>query len=125
MKKYKVIVTYGDGKPKEDYVIARCGIDAQDKGHKQFPGARVIHIVGSEPVPEEELPHPLFRPEPAAKRPTRGLVVQRSGPRKDARVAEAIKLRHAGWTYKQISEKLLVSETTVRNWINPRKQTAS
>jgi len=45
-KTYKILVSFGDGKPVESTIEAQNGILAQDKALAAHPGARSIRVVG-------------------------------------------------------------------------------
>lgn len=66
MKTYKVLVSFGNGLPKESTVRAKSGALAQEEGFRAFPGARDVRILGviAEDIPEppKKKPHPLFYP---------------------------------------------------------------
>jgi len=128
MKTYKIIVSFGDGKPLEATIDAKNGIDAQDVGFRTHPGARQIRIVGviaeELPPPPPEVEHPLFSEpyflEPTPKREPIQLTTSRKGPKlikRESLVEKAIELREGGWSYLAIARELDVGKTTVRQWL--------
>jgi hypothetical protein len=128
MKTYKVIVSFGDGKPLETTIDAKNGIAAQDLGFRSHPGARQIRIVGvlaeELPPPPPEVEHPLFSEpyflEPTPKREPVQLTRSRKGPKlmkRESLIEEAVKLREGGWSYLAIARELDVGKTTVRQWM--------
>ena len=128
MKTYKVIVSFGDGKPFETTIEAKNGIAAQDVGFKSHPGARQIRIVGvlaeELPPPPPKVAHPLFSEpyflEPEPKPEPIQLTRSRKGPKlvkRESMIEEAIKLRKGGWSYLAIARELDVGKTTVRQWM--------
>jgi len=128
MKTYKVIVSFGDGKPFETTIAAKNGIAAQDVGFKSHPGARQIRVVGvlaeELPPPPPKVEHPLFSEpyflEPEPKPEPIQLTRSRKGPKlvkRESMIEEAIKLRKGGWSYLAIARELDVGKTTVRQWM--------
>jgi hypothetical protein len=122
MKTYKVIVSFGDGKPLETTIEAKNGLDAQDVGFRSHLGARQIRILGviseDQPqVPVQELlySHPLFG-DPVPARP-KSRTCFRSHAYRDNLVEEAIKLRNKGLSFTRIASQLEVGKTTVRKWM--------
>jgi hypothetical protein len=123
LKTYKIIVSFGDGRPVQSTVEAKNGQLAQDLAFAAHPGARSIRIVGIESVREEpkvrrqfvtapeEKPHPLFT----------DLTIREVGNYIDAdreqKVDECIRLRREGKSYKDIANILNVGKTTVGSWV--------
>lgn len=124
MKTYKVVVAFGDGKPLETTIEAKNGLEAQDVGFRNHPGARQIRIVGviAEEKPElplqQEVPvHPLFgAPEQEYIKP-QSKTNFGCHPHKDRLLEEAVKLRKLGLSYSKIASQLDVGKTTVRTWL--------
>jgi hypothetical protein len=122
MKTYKVIVSFGDGKPLETTIDAKNGLDAQDVGFRSHPGARQIRIVSviSESAPQVPLQqllysHPLFTDEVPVL--TRSRTNFRSHVYRDTLIEQAIKMRKGGLSYSKIATDLSVGKTTVRKWM--------
>lgn len=127
MKSYKIVASFGDGLPKETTVVARTGTEAQDKGFKQFPGARMIRVVSgtyiepppcSAPVKQKE--HPLFTDWPPRQTtyvPKANWTERRTPERTAEKAEEAIKLRRKGLSYSKIAAELDVAPTSVRRWV--------
>ena len=69
VKTYKILVSYGDGKPVESTIKATNGIKAQDKALAANPGARSIRIVGvvSQKVEQPLVKIPIQRPDLVVK----------------------------------------------------------
>ena len=125
LKTYKIVVSFGDGRPVQTTVEAKNGPLAQDLAYAKHPGARSILILGIESVreeprpkvqlqrsiPEEEPPHPLFTDTTVAE------VNRFIDLNKQNKVKECLKLRRQGLSHKSIAEILGVGKTTVGSWL--------
>lgn len=122
-KTYSILIQFGDGKPVASKIIAKDGVDAQDKALRLNPGARSIRITG---VLEVHLPkmRPLPKPKPrAAVHPLFTDVDDdvissyvKESPQ-ETKLQICHQLRKEGLTYKAIARQLDMGETTVRTWI--------
>jgi hypothetical protein len=132
-KTYKILVSFGDGKPVESTIEARNGLLAQDVALAAHPGARVIRILGVvserfekpvveipiqrpdlvvQPVEEEEEEiHPLFTDTPIYK------VRRLEELHRQERMEECFKLYRSGLSHKAIAGQLGIGKTTVGSWI--------
>ena len=115
LKTYKIIVSFGDGRPVQTTIEAKDGCLAQDLALANHPGARSIRIVGIESVREEprpkvkpkrlvpkpeETPHPLFTDLSISE------VNHFVEMNKQGKVKECLKLRRQGMSHKDIALKI-------------------
>ena len=130
MKTYKLVVSFGDGKPQEATVIAKCGADAHDKGFCSFPAARSVRVVGvcspgnMPPLQQGDInqsQHPLFghAATPMPCNTPRAVRVENVIQNKQELLDAAIVMRHNGILVTQIAKMLDVGETTLRRWLKP------
>ncbi len=130
-KTYKIIISFGDGKPVESTIEARNGILAQDLALAAHPGARSIRVVGvvserfEKPVvkiqpqrpnlivqpKEEEQLHPLFTDTSFCKVKR----LEEDGRRQQ--MEECFNLHRSGLSHKTIAGQLGIGKTTVGRWI--------
>lgn len=139
-KTYKIIVSFGDGKPVESTIEARNGILAQDLALVAHPGARSIRVVGvvserfEKPVveipiqrpdlvvhhQEEEKLHPLFTDTSFTQ------IKRLEEQHKLRQMEECFNLHRSGLSHKNIAGQLGIGKTTVGRWIREvRSQRAS
>lgn len=116
-KQYHLRISFGDGKPVDDVVIAKNGLIAQDIAFQRHPGARTIHLLcrvdattAIDDDKEDELvpqttPHPLFTDD------------DESTPTQEEQILQCVHLRKQGKTHKLIANSLGVSTTTVGRWL--------
>lgn len=125
MKTYKILVSFGDGKPKESTIRAKNGIEAQDLGFKEFPGARTIRVVSVlaidlPPISLQQKAHPLFDEPPKVLTKVKAKKSSANGKidNKDELIYEALRLRGAGLSFERIASQLEVNKSTVRSWLD-------
>ena len=121
IKTYRILVSFGDGRPVHSTVEAKHGHQAHDLAFAAHPGARRIDVVGIESVREEARPvlppklkpviHPLFTDT------TMDQVQHYVNTEKDDKVKECLRLRSSGMTHQGIANILNVGKTTVGDWI--------
>lgn len=116
-KQYHLRISFGDGKPVDDVVIAKNGLIAQDIAFQRHPGARTVHLLCRVDVAtdtnidkEDEstskaTPHPLFTDDDEA------------APTQEEQILQCVNLRKQGKTHKLIAGSLGVSTTTVGRWL--------
>jgi hypothetical protein len=109
-KTYKVRIAFGDGKPVEDEITAKNGLDASDLAKVKHPGARVVHILG---LAEDQLAddHPFF------STPSATVNVYQDEEDAERKLRWCLELRSQGNTHSQIAGILGVGKTTVGRWI--------
>lgn len=132
VKTYKILVSYGDGKPVESTVDATNGLKAQDLALANHPGARSIRVLGvaaertvkpKVQVPiqrpdlvvkqrEEDIIHPLFTDVSVAA------VKQFETQERQQKINQCLELFYQGFSYKAIANQLGIGKTTVGKWIN-------
>ena len=121
LKTYKIIVSFGDGRPVQSKIEAKNGLLAQDLAFIAHPGARSVHILGIESVraepkpvvivPEPPEPHPLFTDVTVTE------VACFLNTDKQQKVDECLRLRRQGKSHKDIADILGVGKTTVGSWL--------
>jgi hypothetical protein len=130
-KTYKILVSFGDGKPVESTIEAQNGILAQDKALAAHPGARSIRVVGvvSQRVEQPKVKIPILRPDlvvkpnaDAAIHPlftdvTVGAVKKFEIKDKEQKMKECLHLYNNGLSHKAIAKQLGVGKTTVGTWL--------
>lgn len=109
-KTYKVRIAFGDGKPVDDVITAKNGIEANDLAMGKHPGARAVHVLG---LAEDQLVdvHPFF--SSSAKSTTKYLEEDEA----ERKLRHCLELRSLGNTHNQIAETLGIGKTTVGRWI--------
>ena len=129
MKTYNLVVSFGDGRPQKASVIAKNGLDAQDKGFKAFPGARGVSVVGSVDNLGNAFPLTSIAAKTKEQHSLETAFTINSLARqkvclpgstftnKNELLAQAIELRKHGLSYKKIALQLDVGTTTVRRWL--------
>lgn len=139
IKTYKILVSFGDGKPVESTVEATNGILAQDKALAANPGARSIRIVG---VVSQRVEKPLFRipiqrPDLVVKQREENIVhplftdvsvaTVKRFEEKDRRqkMEECFNLYRSGLSHKAIAGQLGIGKTTVGSWIKQMRMKQS
>lgn len=135
-KTYKILVSFGDGKPVESTIEARNGILAQDLALVAHPGARSIRVIGivskrfekpvveipiqrpnlvvqpkEEEEEEEEKIHPLFTDTSFTK------IKRLEEQHKRQKMEECFNLHRSGLSHKTIAGQLGIGKTTVGRWI--------
>jgi len=132
IKTYKILVSYGDGKPVESTVEAQNGILAQDKALAANPGARSIRILGviseraEPPKPRRQIP--ILRPDLVVKQKedpihplftdvTVSTVKKFEQKDKEQKMQECVRLYENGLSHKAIAQELGVGKTTVGTWL--------
>ena len=109
-KSYKVRIAFGDGKPVNDVITAKTGLEASDLAKDKHPGARAVHILG---LAEDQLAdtHPFFS--------TSAVTVNTNQDAEDAerKLRWCLELRSQGNTHSQIAGILDIGKTTVGRWI--------
>ena len=111
-KSYKVRISFGDGNPIEDTVVARSGMLAQDVALRLHPGARNVHLIGV----DNRYEHP--KPTPVA--PTLrygGECGDTDLSNKEAMVRHCIQMRNEGKSQRAIAGQLNLAKSTVARWI--------
>jgi len=128
MKPYRIIVSYGDGRPKKSLVFAKNGIEASHVAHGKFPAARSISVIGSVSTATQEKVEPekqklMYGCELLSSLLTRKLVEadreDLNGPikNKETILQETLRLVKQGIPLAQIAKSSGVSRTTLRRWI--------
>ena len=131
IKTYKILISFGDGKPVESTVEATNGILAQDKALAAHPGARSIRILGviSQKVEKPAVKIPIQRPDLVVRRREENTIhplftdvtvaaVKRFEEKdKRQKMEECFNLYRAGLSHKVIAGQLGIGKTTVGSWI--------
>ena len=122
IKTYKILVSFGDGRPKQSTIEAKSGQLAQDLAFSMHPGARSVSILGIESVREEPKPQlPAPKPEPVVHPLFTDVTVDQVesfiNADKKQKIAECLKLRRQGKSHGSIAIILNVGKTTVGSWI--------
>ena len=131
VKTYKILVSFGDGKPVESTVEASSGVLAQDKALAAHPGARSIRIVGvvSQRVEKPLVRIPIQRPDLVVKQREENIIhplftdvsvatVKRLEEKdKQQKMEECFNLYRSGLSHKAIAGQLGIGKTTVGSWI--------
>lgn len=112
-KTYKIRAALGDGRPVDDLVIARSGLEAQDLAKIRHPGARTIHLLGIADV-EPTVTHPFFQ-EPDTV--VRVKDKEEADEERNRQIRWCLELKNQGKTNRNIAGVLCVSESTVRRWL--------
>lgn len=114
-KIYKVRISFGDGNPIEDTVVARSGMLAQDIAMRAHPGARNIHLIGVDnryeshkPVPAPSEPSMLHHEEPYN-------FFENAD--RDTQIRCCIQMRAEGKSQRAIAGYLGIAKSTVSRWI--------
>jgi transcriptional regulator with PAS, ATPase and Fis domain len=130
-KTYKIIVSFGDGKPVESTIEARNGILAQDLALVAFPGARSIRVLGvvserfEKPVVEIQIQRPDLVVQPEEEEQMHPLFTDKSfkeikrleEKHKRQQMEECFNLHRSGLSHKTIAGQLGIGKTTVGRWI--------
>jgi hypothetical protein len=121
IKTYRILVSFGDGRPVHSTVDANHGYQVHDIALAAHPGARRIHVLGIESTREEaksQLPpapspviHPLFT-DITVEQVNSYVAIDKRG-----KIAECLRLRNSGMTHQGIANVLNVGKTTVGSWI--------
>jgi len=130
IKTYKILVSFGDGKPVESTIEAQNGILAQDKALAANPGARSIRILGvvSERVERPRVQIPSLRPDLVVKPKedpvhplfmdvTVSTVKKLEHQDREQKIKECRRLHQRGLSHKAIAAELGVGKTTVGSWL--------
>lgn len=132
LKTYKILVSYGDGKPVESKVEATSGLKAQDLALAGHPGARSIRILGieSERIVKPKAKIPIQRPDLVVKEKEEdkihplftdvsiATVKQFETRDRQQKINQCLELFYQGFSYKAIASQLGIGKTTVGKWIN-------
>jgi DNA-binding NarL/FixJ family response regulator len=108
-KSYKVRISFGDGNPLEDTVVAKSGMLAQDVALRLHPGARNVHVIGVDNRYDREKPVPV---EPALRY---GSNLDLST--KESMIQCCIQMRNEGKSQRAIAGHLGLAKSTVARWI--------
>ena len=117
MKKYRLLVSFGDGIPKPLVVESACGRDAVDAALALCPGSRGARLLGLAVEEEMICDSGVLRATesdqstPIAVKDSKGIV------NKDELLKKAKAMRTAGQSYSCIASALDVGKTTVRRWL--------
>lgn len=130
IKTYKILVSFGDGKPVESTIEAQNGILAQDKALAANPGARSIRILGvvSERVERPRVQIPSLRPDLVVKPKedsvhplftdvTVSTVKKLEHQDREQKIKECKRMHQRGLSHKAIASELGVGKTTVGSWL--------
>lgn len=114
-KTYRVRIANGDGRPVDDLICAKNGLEAHDLAKKKHPASRTIYIMGvEEPKAIDE--------ETSFGKPTRshrpgGIIKYVDLQIKRDQIDTCLKLRANGSTHEAIAGCLGVGKTTVSRWL--------
>lgn len=111
-KVYKVRISFGDGNPIEDSVVAKSGMLAQDLAMRLHPGARNVHLIGVENRYEYPKPIPV---QPALRYGSAEDHIDLSS--KDSLVKHCIRMHNEGKSQRSIAGQLNLAKSTVGRWI--------
>lgn len=124
MNEYRVIVSFGDGNPKNTIIKAKSGYAAQEEAAKLNPAARSIHVLGFATQQKEQCnqnnhSHLIFGCE-LTNTPAKQLTcITFTGPHSEVRAREdkAKMMYGDGHTRTEIAKALGVSLTTIRRYL--------
>jgi hypothetical protein len=121
IKTYRILVSFGDGRPVHSTIDAKHGHQAHDLAFAAHPGARRIHVLGVDSVREEAKPVLSSKPEPMIHPLFTDTTMEQVhyfvNAGKDDKIKECLKLRNSGMTHQGIANILNVGKTTVGDWI--------
>ena len=109
-KIYKVRISFGDGNPMEDSIVARSGMLAQDIAMRRHPGARNVHLIGVDNRYEKSAPVAVRREIPAPG-------TDMANWDRDTQIRCCTHLYKEGHSQRSIAGYLGVSRSTVARWI--------
>jgi DNA-binding NarL/FixJ family response regulator len=111
-KIYKVRISFGDGNPIEDSVVAKSGMLAQDLAMQLHPGARNVHLIGVENRYERFKPLPV---QPILCSVAADDHIDLSS--RDSLVRHCIQMHNEGKSQRAIAGQLNLAKSTVGRWI--------
>lgn len=116
-KRYKVRISFGDGNPIEDSIIARSGVFAQDIAMQRHPGARNVHLIGIDNRYETVKPIPVKRQAVISAPEKPLLFTDTTEVSKDSQIQCCVQMRKQGKSHQAIAGYLGVSKSTVGRWL--------
>ena len=116
LKTYKAVVSFGDGKPKETFIMAKNGAEATDLLLLSHPGARQVYLHGSafNAVQSAKIDDPVITQNNGSSL-TRNNTLRVIS--KKRLIKEVVDCRRNGVSYEEIAIKFKVNKGTARQWV--------